>query len=466
MAGSKSYSAALFWRFSLFWRSDSATEGVRNFSRSASQSSEPMRRNFSFTLTFISGWRRLVFTSASTASKDGDRGLKQQPGQDGELEADALRIGEVEHRRLAARHHVEQARPLDQLRHRLDLGLRLRRLEKSHVGAGGERRVHPRHRLLEADHGAGIGASDQQEVRVGLCRRGGADLCQIVFKRDHRLVVEVPALLGKPLVLDVQPCHPAPLVFAHRAGDVELVAVAGIGVGDHRHLHGRGDPPGIVRHLVHGHEPEIRIAERRRGAGPRHVDRGKPRLVDGAGADAVVGAGRHDHAVLPEQGAQAGGRGKGLRGHGSPPLSGSRPSLGEGASVTRQKRNVGPWIGPVKQPPPDHPRSAIALAQQRQVTDAAGIRTHKSRLPHHGSMDWLRSNRMKVMLIRHLGFRLAFSSETNTSRISSLHIFASSHHAGPSHASQPRSDTTSTPHSELDHARSICDRRSAVAVSP
>ena len=63
----------------------------------------------------------------------------------------------------------------------------------------------------------------------------------------------------------------------------------------------------------------------------RHVERGKPCLVDGARADAVIGARRDDHAVLPEQGAQPGGRGMGLRSHGVPPCGRVGQSRGLGA---------------------------------------------------------------------------------------------------------------------------------------
>src|SRR6202162_2963436 len=51
----------------------------------------------------------------------GDRGLKQQPGQDRELEAESLGMIEIEDRRLAAGDHAEEAAALDELGHRLDL---------------------------------------------------------------------------------------------------------------------------------------------------------------------------------------------------------------------------------------------------------------------------------------------------------------------------------------------------------
>jgi hypothetical protein len=132
----------------------------------------------------------------------------------------------------------------------------------------------------------------------------GANLGDELVARHDRLVVEVAALLREALVLDVQPGDAAPLVLAHGAGGVELVAVAGIGVGDHRNVDGRGDTSGIVGHLRHCEEAVVGIAERRRGAGAGHVDRVEAGLHDGARGDAIVGAGRDHHAAALQQLAQ------------------------------------------------------------------------------------------------------------------------------------------------------------------
>ncbi len=149
-----------------------------------------------------------------------------------------------------------------------------------------------RDRFVEAEHGARVGARDDDEVGIVPRGDGGADLGEKLVERNDRLVVEVAALLREALVLDVQAGDAAPLVFAHRTGRIELVAVAGIGIGDDRHIDGGGDPAGIVRHLRHGDEPVVGIAERRRGAGAGHVDGIEAGLRDGARGDAVIGAGR------------------------------------------------------------------------------------------------------------------------------------------------------------------------------
>ena len=139
------------------------------------------------------------------------------------------------------------------------------------------------------------------EVGAAAGRGRGADLGQPILARHDLLVVEMAAFLGEALVLDMDAGDPARLVFAHRAHGVELVAVAGIGVGDDRQVDRGGDAAGVVDHLRHRHQAEIGVAERRRGAGAGHVDAVEPGALDQPRGDAVIGAGRDHHAVAPQQ---------------------------------------------------------------------------------------------------------------------------------------------------------------------
>src|SRR5258708_5182226 len=82
----------------------------------------------------------------------------------------------------------------------------------------------------------------------------GADLCDVVLLRDDLLAFEMAAFLRKFLILDVNPGNAAALEFAHRAKDIELVAVAGIGIGDDGQLDGGGNASGIGHHLGHRDE--------------------------------------------------------------------------------------------------------------------------------------------------------------------------------------------------------------------
>ena len=90
------------------------------------------------------------------------------------------------------------------------------------------------------------------------------------------------AFLREDLVLDVHGGDAAPFVFAHRAHHVELVAVAGVGIGDHRQADRARDPAGVVDHLGHAWQAVVGIAERRRGAGAGHVDGSEAGVLDHA----------------------------------------------------------------------------------------------------------------------------------------------------------------------------------------
>ena len=64
---------------------------------------------------------------------------------------------------------------------------------------------------------------------------------------NDELALHVPALLRGHLVLDVDPGDPGRLVGADGADHVQRVAVAGVGVGDHRDVHAGRDPPRACR---------------------------------------------------------------------------------------------------------------------------------------------------------------------------------------------------------------------------
>ena len=114
----------------------------------------------------------------------------------------------------------------------------------------------------------------------------------------------MPALLGETLILDVHAGDAELLVFAHGTDHVQLVAVSGIGIGDHRDIDGRRDAASVGGHLAHGDQTVVGVAQRRRCPRAGHVDGGKAGALDGTGADAVVGARRRQHGGLGQQGAQ------------------------------------------------------------------------------------------------------------------------------------------------------------------
>ena len=96
------------------------------------------------------------------------------------------------------------------------------------------------------------------------------------------------AALGADLVFDLDGGDAAHLVFAHRAGRVEFVAVSGVAVRDHRDIDGPGQDAGRFRHLRQGQQPVVGVAVRRRHARAGHVHRVEPCLRHHAGGDPVI----------------------------------------------------------------------------------------------------------------------------------------------------------------------------------
>ena len=234
----------------------------------------------------------------------GDHRVEQQHRHDRQPVAELGRLGEADLGRLAGDDHVEQARAIDALRHRRTFLEGLRRLDEGHVGAGREGAVDALDRLLEAEHRHGVGAGDQHDVGVGPVLGRGAHLADEVVGVDDLLAVEVTAALGRDLVLDVQRGRAAQRVLAHGPHDVELVAVARVGVGDHGDRDRGGEAAEVLGHLGHGQQPVVGVAEGGRRAGARHVHSREARLLDQAGGQRVVGAGRHDQLVARQELAQ------------------------------------------------------------------------------------------------------------------------------------------------------------------
>ena len=127
------------------------------------------------------------------------------------------------HRRRAILHHVEQQWPGGQLLGALGRHLLAREaLEQADIGADGPRGLQALHALVVAEGLQGVGAGDQDDVRVQavLGGLGGADALVELVARDDLLAGQVAAALVLDLVFDV------------KAGDAGA-DVLGDGVGDH-----------------------------------------------------------------------------------------------------------------------------------------------------------------------------------------------------------------------------------------
>ena len=143
-----------------------------------------------------------------------------------------------QHRGLpAALQHVRHlADALERSADLLQLLHGLRRLDEQAVGAGFEIHLAAPQCVVEAVHGARVGACDDVEV-AAVARGGrGADLSHHLVGWDHVLAGHVAAALGRDLVLHEDRRHAHALVALDRAGDVLHVAVAGVAVDQDREL--------------------------------------------------------------------------------------------------------------------------------------------------------------------------------------------------------------------------------------
>ena len=128
-----------------------------------------------------------------------------------------------------------------------------------HVGAGRHVGLAAADRLVEtaADRRHGVGARDDDEIRVAARVAGGPDFAGRLFDWDHLLAGDVAAALGADLVFDVDRGDTRRLEILHRADDVDRVAVAGVGVGHHRNVDRARDVAGVGGHFGLGDEADV-----------------------------------------------------------------------------------------------------------------------------------------------------------------------------------------------------------------
>ena len=110
---------------------------------------------------------------------------------------------------------------------------------------------HTFHRVLEAMGGNGIGARNNDEIRVdpGIC--GGTNFLNHVCRCDNALSREMSAPLGKLLILELDGIGPAAFENADGACNVERVAETGVCIDDQRqsdNIAHRADVVGEFRH--------------------------------------------------------------------------------------------------------------------------------------------------------------------------------------------------------------------------
>ena len=204
------------------------------------------------------------------------------------------------HGRLSALEDIRNRR-----RHALadlrELACVLRRLDEAHVGTGLDIAIDALDRGIEPLDGARIRARDDDEVSVLPRIDRGLDLADHLLCADELLALIVAAFLRRELILQMKRRGARLLELAHRAHHIECIAVAGIGIGDYRNIHGLGgqaDPP---RYLGQGQQAEVRIAIGARISAAGQINRLEPRKLHEPRRQRIECAGRNDIAALCDQ---------------------------------------------------------------------------------------------------------------------------------------------------------------------
>ncbi len=146
--------------------------------------------------------------------------------------------------------------------------------------------------------GTRVGAGDDHEVLIGPCSCGSGNLGGHDIGVDNLLVLHMAALLGQDLILDMDASDAGPFVLLHGADHIDLVAVAGVGICNHREVDRRGDASGIVDHFGHAQQPDVRTTEQRcRCAEAGHVHSSEVGLFDQPGTEGVVTTWQHERLL-------------------------------------------------------------------------------------------------------------------------------------------------------------------------
>ena len=107
-------------------------------------------------------------------------------------------------------------------------------LREDGVGARLDIELGAANRVLKAGYAAGIGAGDDDEVRIVPGRDGRTQLGGHCLRLDQLLAGQMAATLGKLLILEMNAGHAGRLEQADGALDIEGFAKAGIGVAQER----------------------------------------------------------------------------------------------------------------------------------------------------------------------------------------------------------------------------------------
>ena len=229
-------------------------------------------------------------------------GSQRQIGVHGQLVSHLGQLLRWQQRRQPAFYHIDQAGSGERAGDGLHLLPSAGRFHEDHVRPGGDVGSRPLEGAFQTLHRQRVGAGHQHQVGV-LTRHGRRyELLHHLLDGDHTLPGEVPTALGGDLILQRHGRHPRALHVAHRAQHVEVVAIAGVRVGNHRDLNRLGDISRHAHDLGHGGQSDVRHAQHGVGdAGAGGEDHPEPSLFCQLGVEGVGDArGDQDSRLLQE----------------------------------------------------------------------------------------------------------------------------------------------------------------------
>ena len=242
-----------------------------------------------------------VHRGVGTVERDEDEPIAELPqlpeGQGVGILVPAERRGVVERQRQARVRLLHGSGELD---------------GRSAVGAGqlAPDQVHTRvgvcaptpDRLFHAapDRAVGVGAGDDDEVTVEPVALGqrGAVLPERLLPRHDGLARDVAAPLGEALILQVKSGGAGLDELLHRPHGREGVAVAIVGVGDHRDLHRARHHRGRLGDLRHRQEPHVGPAIEHGDGVAAQVNGLHPRALGDLGVERGVDATREQIRLI------------------------------------------------------------------------------------------------------------------------------------------------------------------------
>ena len=98
----------------------------------------------------------------------------------------------------------------------------------------------PAYGFIQTQARRGIGARDDDEIRITPCGHRSFNLARMFRHRNHRpRAGHVAATLGHHLIFDVNARHTRRLKLTHGVRDVDGIAVAGVGITQQRNVYAR-----------------------------------------------------------------------------------------------------------------------------------------------------------------------------------------------------------------------------------